>query len=28
VSEWHKRFSEGKEDVEDDEQPGCLVTVS
>ena len=24
VFEWHKRFSEGREEVEDDEHPGGL----
>jgi hypothetical protein len=24
---WHNRFSEGREDVKDDEQPGCPVTI-
>jgi hypothetical protein len=27
VFEWYKRFSEGRENVEDDKQPGCLVTM-
>jgi hypothetical protein len=27
VFEWHKRFSEAREDVEDDEQPGHPVTM-
>jgi len=27
VFEWHKRFSEGREDVEDDERPGQPVTT-
>jgi hypothetical protein len=26
VSEWHKRFKEGWEDVKDDERTGCLKT--
>jgi hypothetical protein len=27
VFEWHRRFLGGREDVEDDERPGCPVTV-
>jgi transposase len=27
VFEWHKRFSEGREDVEDDARPGRPVTM-
>jgi hypothetical protein len=27
VFEWHKRFSEGREDVEANEQPGCPVKM-
>jgi hypothetical protein len=26
VSEWHKRFMEGREEVEDDEHPRCPST--
>jgi hypothetical protein len=26
VSEWHKRFKEGREDVKDDERTGCPKT--
>jgi hypothetical protein len=27
VFEWHKRFLEGREDVEDDKQPGLPVMI-
>jgi hypothetical protein len=27
VFEWHKIVSEGREDVEDDKQPGYIVTM-
>jgi hypothetical protein len=26
ISEWHKRFKEGREDVKDDKRTGCLKT--
>ena len=25
VSGWYKRFQDGREDVEDDERPGCHI---
>jgi len=27
MSEWHKRFSEGRESLKDDDRPGCPRTA-